>query len=132
MTVPHRALVVDDDVAIRLLVTRILQRRGFIVDTARDGGEAIEMLASQSYVVILLDLMMPRVDGTSVMKFLAQYDPDQLESVIVMTAFGPSALERFSPPPVHFLEKPFDVGALVAKITRCVARRTNDGTQEPG
>jgi DNA-binding NtrC family response regulator len=70
--------------------------------------------------VILLDLMMPRVDGAGVMKFLAEYHPDQLSNVIVMTAFGARAGERLDSPPAHFLEKPFDIHALVAEIGKCV------------
>lgn len=114
------ALVVDDDVAIRLLVTRILERRNFIVETARDGAEAIQKLASGPYAVILLDLMMPRVDGAGVMKFLTRYDPDQLSAVIVMTAFGVSALEDLSPRPSRFLAKPFDIRVLIAEINGCL------------
>ena len=115
-----RALVIDDDVAIRLLVTRILERRKFVVDTARDGAEGIEKLATATYDVIVLDLMMPRVDGAGVMKYLAEYHPAQLPTVIVMTAYGASAAERLSPQPTHFLEKPFDVDALVHEVSECV------------
>jgi CheY-like chemotaxis protein len=115
-----RALVVDDDVAIRILVSRILEGRRFIVDTANDGAEAIQKLATASYAVILLDLMMPRVDGIGVVKFLAEYHPDQLASVIVMTAFGERASERLPSPRVRFLEKPFDIHALVAEVSECM------------
>ena len=115
-----RALVIDDDVAIRLLVTRILERRSFIVDSARDGAEGIEKLASVDYAVIVLDLMMPRIDGAGVMKHLATYHPEQLPTVIVMTAYGASAAERLSPQPAHFLEKPFDVEALVREVGECM------------
>jgi CheY-like chemotaxis protein len=117
---PLRALVVDDDVAIRLLVTRILERSEFIVDDARDGAEAIEMLAIAPYDVIVLDLMMPRVDGAGVMKYLAEYHPALLSSIVVMTAFGGSFADRISPPPAHFLAKPFDVDALLHAVHDCV------------
>lgn len=119
------ALVVDDDVGIRLLVTRILERSDFLVDAARDGAEAIQLLAAMSYTVILLDLMMPRVDGVGVMKFLAQYHPEQLAGVIVMTAFGVTETERLSPRPAHLLVKPFDIRELVAAVKACV--KGNDG-----
>ncbi|HEX9983229.1 MAG TPA: response regulator [Thermoanaerobaculia bacterium] len=115
-----RALVIDDDVAIRLLVTRILERRNFSVDSARDGAEGIEKLAAAEYDVIVLDLMMPRLDGAGVMKYLGEYHPAQLPTVLVMTAFGASAAERLSPPAEHFLEKPFDVEALVREVGECV------------
>ena len=120
MSAALRALVIDDDVAIRLLVTRILERRDFVVDTARDGAEGIEKLAAAVYDVIVLDLMMPRVDGAGVMKYLAEYHPAQIPTVIVMTAYGAAAAERLMPQPVHFLEKPFDVHELVREVGECI------------
>ena len=115
MSVARRALVVDDDAGIRVLVTRILIRRGFTVDTARDGAEAIEKVLEHPYNVITLDLMMPRIDGFAVVKYLTEHRPEALSHVIVMTAFGPNALERVCPPVVRFVEKPFDINALLAQ-----------------
>jgi CheY-like chemotaxis protein len=120
VTTPLRALVIDDDVAIRLLVTRILERRGFVVESARDGAEGIEKLATAEYSVIVLDVMMPRLDGVGFMKYLSEFHPAQVATVIVMTAFGASAAERFAEPPAHLLEKPFDVDALVSEVAECV------------
>lgn len=106
--------MVDDDVAIRILVTRILQRHGFEVDSARDGAEAIERILQRDYRVIALDLMMPRIDGAAVVKYLAEHMPAKLQSVIVMTAFGKHALQNVCPPVTHFVEKPFDLEVLIA------------------
>ncbi|HVG24046.1 MAG TPA: response regulator [Thermoanaerobaculia bacterium] len=122
MTHERRALVIDDDAAIRVLITRILARHGYVVDTARDGAEAIEMLAHNEYCVITLDLMMPRVDGFTVVKFLADYHPDTLEKVIVMTAYGSSARDEICPPVVRFVEKPFEIEALLAHAAECSSR----------
>lgn len=119
----HRALVVDDDAAIRILITRMLARRGFIVDAAHDGAEAIEKLAQQEYAVIILDLMMPRVDGIGVVRYLSEYHPDTLRKVIVISAFGATAREQVCPPVVHFVEKPFDVEALIAQATDCISEQ---------
>jgi DNA-binding response OmpR family regulator len=81
-----RALVIDDDASIRILITRILARYEFSVDAAADGGEGIELMRDNDYDVIVLDLMMPRIDGFGVLKFLSEHDPDKLQRVIVMTA----------------------------------------------
>ena len=115
----QRALVVDDDVAIRILVARVLSRNGFSVDSARDGAEAIEKMLQHDYAVITLDLMMPRIDGRSVVRYLAEHDPEKLRKVIVMTAFGASALESVCPPVLRFIEKPFDIDRLVAEAVQC-------------
>lgn len=114
-TVRRRALVVDDDAAIRILVTRILTRHGFLVDPAADGAEAIEQLLQHDYALITLDLMMPRIDGYGVMKYLADHKPELFGRVIVMTAFGASALEKVCPPVVRFIHKPFDIERLLAE-----------------
>ncbi|HYK02616.1 MAG TPA: response regulator [Thermoanaerobaculia bacterium] len=115
----RRALVIDDDAAIRVLVSRILEKNDFVVDVARDGAEGIEKLSDADYGVIVLDLMMPRLDGVAVVKYLSQYYPEKIPSVIVTSAFGSAAFERVCPPVHHFLEKPFDVSILVAQAIDC-------------
>lgn len=116
----QRALVVDDDAGIRILVTRLLSRKGFEVDSARDGAEAIEKMLQRDYAVITLDLMMPRIDGEAVVRYLVQHKPEKLGNVIVMTAFGTAALEKVCPPVGRFIEKPFDIDALVTQVFQCV------------
>lgn len=106
----RKALVVDDDEAIRTLVSRILEREHYSVDRARDGAEAIEKLTSAKYDLILLDLMMPRVDGYSVLSHLREQAPDLLRNVIVMTALTPHEVQE---PVSGVLQKPFDVNVLI-------------------
>ena len=117
----RRALVVDDDAAIRILVSRILRRQGFVVDAAADGAEAIEALLRKDYSLITLDLMMPRIDGYGVVKYLAEHKPELFNRVIVMTAFGPSALETICPPVVRLLHKPFEIDELLREAEEAVA-----------
>ena len=117
MSASRRALVVDDDRGIRVLVCRILAREGFAVDTARDGAEAIEKLFEHDYDLITLDLMMPRIDGMGVVKYMLEHRPELLGRVLVMTAFGASALSKVCPPVARFIEKPFNVDTLIAQAT---------------
>jgi CheY-like chemotaxis protein len=119
MTARRRALVVDDDAGIRILVARILGRQGFAVDSARDGAEAIQKMLQHDYAVITLDLMMPRIDGEAVVKYLAEHRPAQLPNVIVMTAYGAGALEKVCPPVARFVDKPFDINTLIAQVLEC-------------
>ena len=63
-----KVLVVDDDDAIRTMVERVLKREQYDVESARDGYEAIEKLNRNDYATVLLDLMMPRVDGHGVLR----------------------------------------------------------------
>ena len=98
------------------MLTRVLAREGFTVDAARDGAEAIEKIIDRRYDVIALDVMMPRIDGIGVVKYLVEHHPEQLNNVIVMTAFGPSALPKVCPPVARFLAKPFEIDAFLAEV----------------
>ena len=117
---PKRILIVDDDDAIRTMVERVLRREQFEVESARDGFEAIEKLTGQDYGAILLDLMMPRVDGHGVLRFLETERPEPTPPVIIMTANIQSAFETADAKPVfRVLSKPFDIRQLVTHVRQC-------------
>ena len=99
------------------MVQRVLRREAFEVDCARDGFEAIEKISKNDYSTILLDLMMPRVDGVGVLRYLENSDPALAPSVILMTAAADSATEAAQAGPVvALLRKPFDISELVAHV----------------
>ena len=81
-----RALIVDDDEPIRSMLATIVRHHGFAVETASDGGQAIESIARDGFDVVLLDLMMPRVDGWAVLRYMQQHRPDLVPHTIVATA----------------------------------------------
>ncbi len=115
-----KALVVDDDEPIRTLLTRIVEHEGFMVETAKDGREAISRIDANGYDVILLDLMMPRVDGYQVLDHLRDEHPDLIPCTIVATAVPERDLRRQSISGVFKVHsKPFDIARLVADIHRC-------------
>lgn len=117
---PNRILVVDDDDAIRVMVERVLRREKFEVDTARDGSEAIDKLEKNDYGTVLLDLMMPRVDGHGVLQFLEKNRPEVARSVIIMSANLPGAHEAAQTQPIfRVLSKPFDISQLVNNVREC-------------
>ena len=117
---PTRILVVDDDDAIRNMVERVLRRERFEVESARDGFEAIEKLSRNEYGTVLLDLMMPRLDGHGVLEFLDRQQMPETPAVIVMSANLQSALDTQRAPAVRkILPKPFDIRQLVAHVREC-------------
>ena len=119
-TTPNRILVVDDDDAIRVMVERVLRREKYDVDCARDGYEAIEKLSANDYGTVLLDLMMPRVDGHGVLQFLEKNRPDVARNVIIMTANLPSGSDAAKRQPIfRVLSKPFDIQQLVENVREC-------------
>jgi CheY-like chemotaxis protein len=108
-----KVLVVDDDVAIRTLVTRVFARRGDTVESAVDGEAAIECLKHGVFDLVVLDLMMPRTDGFGVLTYLGTLDGAR-PKVIVMTAAVPGLVDKVpSELVVGVLGKPFDLHALV-------------------
>ena len=116
----HRALVVDDDEPIRTLLARIVEHEGFNVQTAKDGREAIARIDADGYDVILLDLMMPRVDGYEVLDHLRDEHPELIPCTIVASAVPERDLRRQSISGVFKVHsKPFDIARLVADIHRC-------------
>jgi CheY-like chemotaxis protein len=118
----HGVLVVEDDPAIRRLVSMILLRQGYRVDVASDGLEAVLKLGLCEYDVIVLDLMMPNLDGFTFLNTLAQNAPDRLTRVIVTSAASPAVIrERMEGSPFHVLPKPFDIGDLVDRVRTCIA-----------
>jgi two-component system response regulator CpxR len=115
-----RILVVDDDDAIRTLLLTILRRRDMVVDTAKNGAEALQKLGQCRYAVMLLDLMMPVVSGWEVLRKLAAFEPARRPLVIVLTAGSES--RDFSPDLViGSIRKPFDVELLSDMVAGCVA-----------
>ena len=116
----EKILVVDDDDTIRTMVERILRREKFHVESARDGFEAIEKLSLNSYSTILLDLMMPRVDGLQVLRFLERERNAPKPWVIVMTANTNIASEAEGAKPLfRVLSKPFDIRQLIEHVRTC-------------
>ncbi|MGZ7078070.1 MAG: response regulator [Thermoanaerobaculia bacterium] len=120
----QRVLVVDDEPAIRALVTKIVERAGLPVDNARDGAEAIEKLDANSYEVLVVDLMMPNVDGFAVVDYLRDR-PGPRPAIIVITAGDTAAIRRLDGSMVHsVLRKPFDIdvlGDLIVAAARTMA-----------
>lgn len=127
-----KVLVSDDDVALRTLITRLLQRHDhFEVESARDGVEAIEKLDHDGYDAVLLDLMMPRVDGFGVLDYLREHHPDILKRVIVMTASSDEQVARVDRSAVcGVVRKPFDIHEFIHYVKNCVESLPKDWREE--
>ncbi|KAI9250878.1 hypothetical protein BDA99DRAFT_522132 [Phascolomyces articulosus] len=73
-SVPPRVLLVDDDSMFRQISTRLLQLAGCIIDVAVDGVEACNKIGSSEYDLVLMDIMMPKLDGISATRTIRQHD----------------------------------------------------------
>jgi len=121
-----RVLLVDDESAITANLAPFLQRAGFDVAVAADGEEALQQVAAFAPDLIILDVLMPRLDGREVLRRVRQ--ADNWTPVILLTRVGESteramALEEGAD---DYLNKPFDPHELVARM-RAVLRRARPG-----
>jgi len=99
----------------------VLQRHGYQVEVAVDGLEAVLKLGLGEYDVIVLDLMMPNLDGFTFLNTFAREDPDRLRKIIVTSAASPAVIrERMERVPFDLLAKPFDISELVQRVRACI------------
>jgi DNA-binding NtrC family response regulator len=111
-------LVVDDEEPFRRLLNKELTRKGYAVEVAHDGGEALRLLRDRSFDIILLDVVMPGVDGISLMKNLKE-DPG-LPAIIVLTgkATVETAVEAMKNGAYDYITKPYKLDELAIVIDR--------------
>lgn len=120
MNEPHsRVLIVDDDANVRTILATALGLKALSVDQATNGREAIEMLREHTYTAVLLDLMMPHVDGFGVLDAIKTDLPDP-PVVLIVTGASRELIERLDTQRIHgVVRKPFDpveVASIVAAI----------------
>ena len=113
------ALICEDDPSIRALVQTVLRREGFETDLAAEGFSAMEELEKTCYDVIVLDLMMPGVDGYAVVDRIKQKWPERLPRIIIMTAVSEVLRNDFPEPVCAVLPKPFDIDKLASVVHDC-------------
>jgi two-component system response regulator TctD len=118
-----RILVVDDEPAIRALLKKIIERRGYLVDDAKDGAEAIDLLQVNTYDLMLIDLMMPNVNGFELVDYLVKHPGKRRPSVIIITAAAESKpLRHLDPSIVHsVVRKPFDIDVVADLVDAAAA-----------
>lgn len=115
-----RILVVDDDPSVRALLEIVGKRAGFMVDSAVDGLDALEQLRANEYVIVILDLMMPRVNGYDVVQQL-RTEPRR-PAIVVVTAMTGTFVSDLDPQVVQsIIRKPFDVEMMAAVLTDLAA-----------
>lgn len=115
----YRALIVEDDPAIRRLVEKLLRRHSIEIDTAGDGRTAIEKLKVNHYSVLVLDLMVPELNGFDVIDHIKS--ANNPVPVAVVSAVSQQALTRLDLDVVKVvISKPFDVDEFTkAILTLC-------------
>lgn len=115
------ALVVEDDPDTRSLLKTLLEALGCRVDLASDGQIALDLLGRHRYDVILLDIALPKISGTTVLDILKERDPGVLARVIVVTGLNVEEIRELFPTVCHALAKPVMPKRLMDSVHKCLA-----------
>jgi CheY-like chemotaxis protein len=120
MDMTRSVLVVDDDDAIRTLISRVLRRAQYDVTQASNGSEALTELRQRPIHTVVLDLMMPVMSGFELVDYLDHNDDAGCPCVIVVSAAGERDLQSVSASFVHaVLRKPFNLEQLLDAVSQC-------------
>ncbi|MDY6937023.1 MAG: adenylate/guanylate cyclase domain-containing protein [Cyanobacteriota bacterium] len=118
-------LVVDDNEANRDLLRRRLERQGYKVVVAEDGYRALELIEAQSFDLVLLDIMMPRMNGYQVLEKLKSNSARNYLPVLVISALDDidSVVKCIELGAEDYLPKPFNPVLLKARISACLEKK---------
>lgn len=130
----ERILVVDDELAISELVSEALKRQGFRVETASDGDSALEKAETTLPDLILLDLMLPKLDGWEVCRRLKNQASTKRIPIMMLTARRDEreVIAGLEIGADDYLKKPFSLGELVARVKALIRRSIPEQASEKG
>ncbi len=118
-----RLLVVENDESARVSLAMLLKKEGYRPDLAASGEEAIAFIASESYDLVITDLVMGEVGGLEVLQ--AVKDARRETEVILLTGFGTveTAVEAMKRGAYEYLTKPYDPDELLLTVAKALERR---------
>lgn len=121
-----RLLVVDDETDIRELLEFDLSHSGYEVDVACDGSEGLQKAMTGNYDLILLDVMMPKMNGFDVCKNIKEHNPSQ--PVLMLTAKGTinDKTQGFDYGADDYIVKPFDIQEVLLRVRALLRRNGSD------
>jgi len=120
---PPKILIVDDDESIRFVLKKALGKEGYEVSEAKDGVSGLAALKTGAYPVAFLDVMMPGIDGITVLGRMKEAGVDTY--VIMMTAHGSmkTAIDAMKSGAFDYITKPFDVDEVTLLLQRALENR---------
>ena len=125
-----KILLAEDEVDLNNVVTRYLKKNGYSVDSVLDGEEALDYLEYSEYDLVILDIMMPKVDGFEVIKKLR--DKGNHTSVLMLTArdSADDKVKGLDLGADDYIVKPFDFNELMARIRAVVRRKYGNSSNK--
>lgn len=119
-----KILIVEDEIKTGAYLTKGLSEAGFIVDCAHDGADGLHLVTQQSYDLVILDVMLPKIDGWSLIKTIRQFHPDI--RVLFLTARDniEDKVKGLELGADDYLIKPFAFSELLARVRSLLRRGT--------
>jgi two-component system nitrogen regulation response regulator GlnG len=117
----NRILVADDEESMRWVLSRALKKKGFTVDLARDGDEALRHIQNNAYEMAILDIKMPGLSGLELLDRVRELKSDLLVVIMTAEASMKNAVEAMKRGAYDYITKPFDldvIDAIVEKVSR--------------
>jgi DNA-binding response OmpR family regulator len=129
-----RILVIEDESRIRSFLARALEAEGFAVEGADNGPDGLERALRGIYDLVILDLLLPRLDGLSVLRELRRHSPDLPVVIVSARSDLPTKLRGFNLGANDYLAKPFALDELIARVRAQLRARGNgqDGVLQAG
>ncbi len=123
-----RILVADDEDSIRWVLSKALAKKGFSVDLAASGGEALALLQKHSYGLAVLDIKMPDISGLDLLSHIHKERPETLVIIITAETTMKNAVEAMKRGAFDYITKPFDLDVLDATVLK--AQKAGEVTGE--
>jgi DNA-binding response OmpR family regulator len=111
-----RVLVIDDEPGVLRFVSRALRAEGVEVETSDVGADGYQMALSRAYRLVILDLVMPGVDGMTILKRLLHHKPDQAVLVLSCLTDTRTKVQALDQGAADYLGKPFALNELLARV----------------
>jgi DNA-binding NtrC family response regulator len=118
----ERILIVDDEEGMRRLLSRVLTREGYETSTVANGVEALRLVASERFDLVVTDIKMPEMDGLQLLQELKAFEP--LLPIIVITAYGTieNAVQALRSGAYDYIAKPFEVDEIKLTVAKVFER----------
>jgi two-component system copper resistance phosphate regulon response regulator CusR len=123
-----RLLIVEDDRKLADLEARALRAEGYIVDVAGDGEAGRQLIASHSYELLILDLMLPKLSGTELLRSARKTDPSVPVLVVSALDATEDKVQHFEAGADDYLTKPFDFAEFLVRVKALLRRSPIDHT----
>jgi len=122
----NKLLVVDDDLHMRMMLEAVLESEGYSVVLAQSGPEALAMMKEEQPSLVLLDYMMPGMNGLDVLREIKKNHGQT--DVIIVTGHGNEKLsiEMLKSGAADYIQKPFTMDKLLSSVKRVLSVRTED------